>query len=117
MSHPIVHWEIGGRDAKALLKFYGGAFGWTMTDAGPEYTLVSADGGIGGGIMQVSEGVPPHVTVYIRADDLEAKLAEIEELGGKTIMPPKKIDETMSFALFADPEGTVIGLLQQTPTG
>jgi len=39
----------------ALREFYAKAFGWTITDAGPNYCLVQpADGGLGGGIMQTS---------------------------------------------------------------
>lgn len=112
MSHPVVHWEIGGRDAGALREFYEKAFGWAMTEAGPSYTLVEpVEGGLGGGLMQAREGTPPYVTIYVRVDDLDAMLAEIGQLGGKTVVPPTAIDESSSFALFADPEGTVIGLL------
>lgn len=65
MSHPVVHWEIGGRDAGALREFYAKAFGWTMTDAGPNYTLIQpTPDGLGGGIMQVRERAPAYLTVY-----------------------------------------------------
>ncbi len=112
MNHPVVHWEIGGPDAAALRQFYGNAFGWAMTEAGPGYTMVdSGAGGLGGGIMQTPAGVPPYATVYVRVDDLEAKLAEIGQLGGKTVVPPTKISDAMSFAMFADPGGAVVGLL------
>jgi hypothetical protein len=114
MSHPVVHWEIGGRNAGALREFYVKAFGWTLTEAGPTYTLIQADGGLGGGIMQVPPGTPAYVTVYVAVDDLAGKLAEIQEFGAKTIVPPTTIGDAMSFAMFADPEGTVIGLLRQT---
>jgi predicted enzyme related to lactoylglutathione lyase len=115
VSHPVVHWEIGGQDAPALREFYSKAFGWQMIDAGPEYTLVHATGdGFGGGIMQAREGVPSYATIYVAVDDLQAQLSAIESLGGKTIVPPTTISPTASFALFADPEGTVIGLLKQT---
>jgi predicted enzyme related to lactoylglutathione lyase len=114
MSHPIVHWEIGGHDAAALREFYAKAFGWTMTAGGPNYTLVQPAGGLGGGIMQVPEGTAAYVTVYVQVDDLDAKLTEIGQLGGKVVVAPTEIDENMSFALFADPEGAVVGLLRTT---
>jgi uncharacterized protein len=113
MSSPVVHWEIGGRDSDELKEFYGKAFGWQLTEAGPDYTLVQpSDGGLGGGIMQVPQGVPPYVTIYISVDDLDAKLAEIAHLGGRVVKEPTTISDTASFALFADPEGTVVGLLR-----
>jgi hypothetical protein len=113
MKHPVVHWEIGGRDAAALRDFYHQAFGWTMTPAGPNYTLVApVDGGFGGGIMQAPAGAPPYVTVYVQVDDLDAALAEIRRLGGDPLVPPTAIDDSASFAMFTDPEGHVVGLLR-----
>jgi predicted enzyme related to lactoylglutathione lyase len=115
MSNSVVHWEIGGPDSPALRDFYGKAFGWQMTDGGPNYTLVqTGDDGLAGGIMQTREGMPAYVTIYVAVDDLEAKLAEIDQLGGHTVVPPTKINEVAAFALFADPQGTVVGLLEST---
>lgn len=47
-----------------------------------------------------------------KVDDLDAKLAEIDQLGGKVVVAPTAIDENMSFGLFADPQGAVVGLLR-----
>ncbi|WP_026209011.1 VOC family protein [Catelliglobosispora koreensis] len=114
MPGPVVHWEIGGRDMAALAEFYRAAFDWTMTPAGPEYTLVESNGqGVGGGIMQCREGMPPYVTVYFGVPDLEAKLRDVERLGGKTVVPPTQVRPGMSFALFSDPEGNVVGILHE----
>ncbi len=113
MAHPVVHWEIGGHDLEGLRQFYAKAFGWSMTDAGPIYALVQAvDGGIGGGLMQASGEMPPYVTVYVQVDDLGTALAEVGALGGTTLVPPTTINDTSSFALFRDPEGNVVGLLE-----
>ncbi|PXY36496.1 VOC family protein [Prauserella flavalba] len=117
MGDPVVHWEIGGHDMAALRKFYGKAFGWTMTDAGPDYTIAEpGDGGLAGGIMRSPADRPPYVTIYVRVDDLGAKLAEIRKLGGEVVVPPTDIDESMAFALFADPGGAIVGLLWQAPS-
>lgn len=114
MAHPVVHWEIGSPDAAVATDFYVKAFGWRTTEAGPDYTLVAPVGeGLGGGIMQTRPGMPAYVTVYVAVDDLDAKLAQIGELGGKTIVPPTQISPAASFAMFADPSGNVIGLLRQ----
>ena len=115
MAHPVVHWEIGGRDAAALREFYQQAFGWKMTEAGPNYTLVApADGGLGGGIMRSPEGTPPYVTIYVQVDDLDAALARIHGLGGQTVVAPTAIDGSASFALFSDPQGHLVGLRRAT---
>lgn len=46
----------------------------------------------------------------IEVDDLEAKLAEIEQLGGKTVTPVTVIPDVVTFAEFSDPEGNVLGI-------
>ncbi len=113
MSNPVVHWEIGGRDAAKLAAFYSKLFGWSINTENPEYGMVDpgGDGGIGGGIMKMPEGIPPYVSIYVHVDNLEASLAKAGELGGATIKPPEPIPGVGSFALFQDPEGNVIGLL------
>jgi uncharacterized protein len=115
MARPVVHFEIGGRDLPALRDFYAKAFGWTITDAGPDYALIeAADGGLGGGLMRARDEIPPYVTVYVQVDDLETALEEVTGLGGTTLVPPMAINETASFAMFSDPEGNVVGLLRAT---
>jgi predicted enzyme related to lactoylglutathione lyase len=115
MPSPIVHWEIGGRNSAVLCEFYGKAFGWKITPAGPDYSLADPEtGGLVGGIMQCREGGLPYVTVYVGVDDLDTKLRDVEVLGGKVVVPPTAISPMMSFAMFADPEGNVVGLLRQS---
>jgi predicted enzyme related to lactoylglutathione lyase len=114
MSHPVVHWEIGAADLNALSEFYSKLFGWTVTDADPSYRLVdTGEGGLPGGLMRAPEGAPPYATVYVRVDDLVSTLEQVFELGGVVVVPPTEINATMSFALFADPQGVVVGLLRQ----
>jgi predicted enzyme related to lactoylglutathione lyase len=115
MSNPVVHFEIGGRDLPALREFYGKAFGWSISDAGPDYALVEAGGaGIGGGLMKASDQMPAYVTIYVQVEDLRTALAEIGALGGATLVEPTPISDMSSFALFRDPEGNIVGLLEAT---
>ncbi|MBM4421772.1 MAG: VOC family protein [Chloroflexi bacterium] len=112
MGKPVVHWEVTGKDGKKLQKFYAGVFGWTIHDAPMDYGLVHAEkGGIGGGIGADPEG-SGHVTFYVEVDDLAATLKAIESLGGKTLMPPTEVPGQVTFALFADPEGHMVGLVK-----
>ena len=53
------------------------------------------------------------VTFYVEVSDLKAHLEKIEGLGGKTTMPPMYIPGGPKIAMFADPEGNVIGLLME----
>ncbi|MBF6135202.1 VOC family protein [Nocardia otitidiscaviarum] len=121
MGNPVVHWEIGGPDGAALQEFYGKAFGWTIHESGPDtpdYRLIDGiDGRLGGGIWQTSAEVPPYVTVYIEVPDLAAKLEEIQRLGATVTVPPTPIGDSMSMAMFTDPGGATVGLLQYTTGG
>jgi len=115
MARPVIHWEIGGQDAVKLRRFYAALFDWQITgDA--EYGLVSAaDGGIGGGILQTRQGMPSYVTFHVGVDDLEETLERAASLGGSTLVPPSPIQGIGAFAMVADPEGNVIGLMMELP--
>ena len=114
MPNPIVHIEVVGKDAKRLQDFYSAAFDWKIHPAPLNYGMVEtgSTSGVGGGIGETNQG-PGHVTFYIEVDDIAAYLAKVETLGGKTIMPHTEIPGEVIFALFADPEGHVIGLTQR----
>jgi predicted enzyme related to lactoylglutathione lyase len=116
MSNAVVHWEIGGRDLAVLRDFYAKAFDWTIDDVNDDYSLVRPeDGGIGGGLLQTRHRMPPYLTVYVTVDDLQSTLNTIVGLGGTLTVPPTRINESMTFALFQDPSGNTVGLLQGEP--
>ena len=111
MAHSVMHFEVVGKDLDKLQKFYGELFGWNTSKIPGEipYAMVDKeDGGIGGGIGQAQNG-NGHVTFYVGTDDPQAALDKAEQLGGKTIMPVTELPE-VTIALFADPEGHVVGL-------
>jgi uncharacterized protein len=108
-KHNFVHVEIPSTDPKVNAKFYSDAFGWKLEHA-PEfdYWQFRPEIGPGGGFPGVSEemGIKPgEVLVYIDTDDIEASLAKIESLGGKTLMAKTEIPGTGWWAFFADPSG------------
>jgi len=112
MAHSVMHFEVVGKDQDKLEKFYGNLFGWTTQKVPGDtpYAMVEKeDGGIGGGIGGTADGGSGHVTFYVGTDDPQATLDKAEKLGGKTIMPVTELPQ-VTIALFADPEGHVIGL-------
>jgi len=111
MTYPVVHWEIGGRDARRLRAFYTDLFGWKVDEQDPEYGLVETGDGVGGGIMRTPGEMPPYVTIYVQVPDLDAALRRVAELGGRQVKEPTPIANVGAFALFQDPEGNLIGLL------
>lgn len=114
MPHPVVHWEIGAKDASKMKEFYAKLFDWPIDATNPEYGMVGVQGeGIGGGIMQTPAEAPPYVTFYVSVDDLEAMLEKAGSLGANTVVPPTPIPGMGAFAMFADPEGHVIGIFKE----
>src|ERR1700682_3276686 len=111
MPYPVPHCEVIGKDNRKLRDFYSKAFDWKLTDAPEDYAMVDtgANGhGIGGGIGASRTG-KSSVTFYIEADDRRGWLAKVEKRGDKPVMPPMKAGP-VELAMFADPEGNVIGL-------
>ena len=115
MGAPVVHWEIVSPNAAQLQKFYGELFDWHVDTNNPMgYGMVDThgEGGINGGIGSPQGGAPGHFTMYVQVDDLQKYLDRAESLGAKTIMPPMEIPGDVTIALFADPDGRVIGLVK-----
>jgi predicted enzyme related to lactoylglutathione lyase len=52
------------------------------------------------------------VTFYVEVDDLASALEQIESAGGRTVQPPMDVPGGPTIALFADPEGHVVGLVK-----
>lgn len=114
MPNPVVHWEIQSKDPKKIQEFYSELFEWHVDSNNPfDYGMVDthSEGGINGGIGG-SNGEPNRVTFYAQVDNLQAYLDKAERLGGKTILPPTEIPDTVTIAMFSDPEGNVIGMIK-----
>jgi predicted enzyme related to lactoylglutathione lyase len=115
MSNPVTHFEIIGKNAIALQKFYADVFGWKLAPPVKEmgnYSLLDNEGqGIGGGI---GEG-DARVSVYIEVDDPQAYLNKAIKAGAKMLMEVTQITPDTTIAMFADPEGNRTGLLQRHP--
>ena len=114
MGNPVVHFEVVGRDDEALQGFFRDAFDWQMLPSGPDYAMAhpGVEGGIDGGVGASPEGGEGHVTFYVEVADLEAALGKIEDLGGTTVMGPTEVPGGTRIAMFADPEGHLVGLIK-----
>jgi predicted enzyme related to lactoylglutathione lyase len=120
VGQPVVHFEVIGKDAEGLQRYYGQLFGWEINAENPmSYGMVAREGnvnsegvGIGGGVGSGPEGYEGHVTFYVEVPDVEAALAKAEELGGTRMMGPDKVMDQVELGLFTDPEGHVIGVVK-----
>lgn len=108
----VTHFEVLGKDAAALQRFYGEAFDWEMQDVmNGSYYMVHPGGGIDGGVG-AAQGGEGHVTFYVEVDDPAQTLQRISQLGGRTVQEPMDVPGGPTIALFADPEGHVVGLVK-----
>lgn len=121
MNNPVVHFEIRSQDPAALHEYYTKLFDWQVQHhEAIDYRVVSTKGegdpvGINGGIG-ASGGAPNSVTFYVQVDDIKERLKKAIELGGTEIVPVTTIPGSVTFAMFADPQGNCVGLASsQTP--
>jgi predicted enzyme related to lactoylglutathione lyase len=120
MGQPVVHFEVIGRDAERLQRYYAELFGWEIDTNNPvNYGIVAREGntnaegvGIGGGIGVGPEGYDGHVTFYVEVPDVDAALAKAESLGGSRMMGPETVMEGVEIGLFTDPEGHPVGVVK-----
>jgi hypothetical protein len=115
VANPVVHFEIIGENQKLLNDLYGAVFDWKIDPIMDEYSLVNTGSGIAGGIGAMGEA-RRHVTFYVEVADVEAALARIESKGGKLAFGRRPVPTGAIIAGFTDPEGHLLGLVQQ-PAG
>ena len=114
MAHPVMWFEVLGRDGDRLRTFYADLFGWKIAGDTPmKYGLVDTGEarGIPGGIGAAYPGTRPWVTFYVETPDVTASLAQSEKLGGRVVMPRTVLPD-VTLGVLEDPEGHVIGLVE-----
>ncbi|MCW3057267.1 MAG: Glyoxalase/bleomycin resistance protein/dioxygenase [Solirubrobacterales bacterium] len=105
--------ELATPDLDAAAAFYGELFGWNIepVDDSPQRYLMIKNGERNNGGMREPEppDVPPHWLVYFGAEDIDAALARVGELGGTTLAGP--IDIGMAkIGIVQDPQGATFAL-------
>jgi uncharacterized protein len=117
MGQPVVHWEITARNANRLEGFYSDLFDWSVNGDSPvQYRQIDtgSDRGIHGSIAQSGGSWPSAAMFYVQVDDIQHYLDRAERLGGSTLLPPTAMTEGSSrIAIFRDPEGIAVGLLER----
>lgn len=114
MGMPVVHWEITAKDAPRLERFYSQMFDWKVADAPFAVHPVDtrADTGIRGAITATDGSWPTGAFFYVQVDDVRRYLSKAEELGATTLLPPTAVEDG-TIAIFRDPEGVRVGLMQR----
>lgn len=117
--------ELNTTDPKAAARFYRDAFGWTLqggdTDEERPYYELMVDGTVVAGMMRLPEeaarhGAPPHWLAYFAVDDCETAIEKVSSLGGTKYVGPMDV-EVGRFAVVADPQGAVFGVIKLNDQG
>ena len=112
MGNPIVHFEIRSTDPDATRAFYGELFSWSYPAGGIDgYTYVDSgvpSGTIPGGVSPL-QGGGPLVTVFAGVPDVQAALDKAVSLGASVVQGATSVPG-VTFGLFRDPQGQVVGV-------
>lgn len=112
MGAHVIHVEVTGKDGPALQRFYSDVFGWSFDTNNPGgYGMFRPAEGVAGGVGTAQDGGAGLVTFYVHADDPDGVLREVTAKGGHVIMPLTEVAPETKIALFADPEGHIVGLM------
>ena len=110
--------ELGATDPEAAVKFYKAIGGFTVEgmNMGPEmgtYNVLNSDGQPRAGIMKKMMAEQPHAWLpYVQVASADATAEKAKKLGATVVVPPTDIPNVGRFAIFADPLGAALGVLQ-----
>lgn len=109
--------ELATTDLDAASKFYSELLGWKLQQSnvtGFPYTEIEVEAQRIGGIHQMGpefDGSPSHWMTYVAVEDVDAKAAQVERLGGNVCVPPTDIPNVGRFCVINDPTGAMLSLI------
>ena len=115
--HGVTCWiDSEQPDLEAASRFYGGLFGWTLTDAVPpgapgSYLIATLDGQDVAALGPAT-GSTATWNTYVAVDDADATAAAVPGLGGRVVAPPADAGPGGRAAACADPAGAEFALWQ-----
>ena len=118
MPAEIAHIEFKSANFSRTSEFYAKLFDWQMEqNASASYMKLAGGDGPSAGWFRADLVQSPGPVAYLPVDDLEAKLAEVEEAGGRILVRSHPFAGGGEIGLFADPDGNVLGLWQRKGAG
>jgi uncharacterized protein len=118
MAAEIIHIEFKSANFPRTSEFYAKVFDWQMEqNASASYMKLSGNNAPSGGWVRADLVQSPGPIAYLPVDDLEAKLNEIEQAGGRVLVRSLPFAGGGEIGLFADPDGNVLGLWKRKEGG
>jgi len=105
--------ELLVADADAVQGFYEQVFGWTTTDAGPEYggyRIFQQGEARVAGLMGFPDA-PAQWRPYIGVTDVDATTEKAKELGANVLLEPTDVPMVGRLAVLSDPQGASFGII------
>jgi uncharacterized protein len=111
MPAPIVFFDIAGPDLQSQKVFYEAVFGWDVSADG-HFTAPAATPLPGLLRVEAEAGFQPERVLYLGVDDITATLETITANGGGVVFPRMAVPGVVILALFTDPAGNRMGLVE-----
>jgi predicted enzyme related to lactoylglutathione lyase len=110
--------ELATRDTAKAGAFYSELFGWKLKhddNASMPYAEFQVGEQSVGGMMAMTPEhgeAPPHWMPHVMVENCDASFGKATELGAQTFVPPMDIPKVGRFAVFADPTGAALAIIQ-----
>jgi len=118
-KHGQIIWrDLTVSNAEEVRDFYKGVIGWEFSDHDMgdyvDYNVIIKETKeVISGICHkrdTNHDIPSVWLTYVYVDDVSTALNDVKRLGGKTVVPLRKMGEA-DFAVIEDPAGAIIALL------
>jgi predicted enzyme related to lactoylglutathione lyase len=115
--HGVTCWiDTEQPDPQAASRFYGGLFGWTLTDAvlpgAPGSYLIATLGGQDAGAIAPATGDAAAWNTYVAVDDADTAAVAVTAAGGTVVAAPADAGSAGRTATCLDPAGVAFRLWQ-----
>jgi len=108
--------DMGSPDVDQARAFYAALLGWETPVGPPEaggYTVALLRGKSVAGLgPQMNPDAPPSWLTYVNVDSADDTVAKVKASGGTVFAEPMDVMDVGRMAVFADPQGAVIGVWQ-----
>ncbi len=116
----LVHFDISAEDTERARAFYKKLFNWQIEKLpGPmDYYMIRTmdlhgNAGIAGGMAKRDAGRASGIINYIGVASIDATLKQVDELGGKILMPVQAVPGYGLLAICEDTEKNVFGVFEE----